>query len=47
MKSVSNSNYNSVEWLDGTEYWIGKDVEGRSCGLIWGINQWFAWRDWK
>jgi hypothetical protein len=28
-----------------SDLWIGKNVEGRGRGLIWGINAVFAWRD--
>jgi hypothetical protein len=28
------------------EYWIGKDVEGRSHDLIWDTVPAFSWKDW-
>jgi len=28
-------------------WWIGKDVEGSSCGLYKGIIPAFVWKDWK
>jgi hypothetical protein len=36
----------SVELLDGSEYWIGKDIEGVGHGLIWGLVSAFALSDW-
>ena len=28
-------------------WWIGKDMEGSVCGLIWGTFLAFVWKDWK
>jgi hypothetical protein len=29
------------------DWWIGKDMEGGVCGLIWGTILAFVWKDWK
>jgi len=31
-----------LEWLDDSEKWIGKDVEGNGCGLISGTFRHFT-----
>jgi hypothetical protein len=39
--SSSDSTVSNEE--DGSEYWIGKDVEGSGHGLIEGTSLVFAW----
>jgi hypothetical protein len=37
----------SINWNDGTEWQIAKDVEGSGYGLIQGTIPSFVWRDWE
>lgn len=45
--AVSSSGYTVLNGKMIGEQWNGKDMEGTSCGLIWGTIPVFVWWEWK
>jgi hypothetical protein len=43
--AVSSSDYRGSNHRITTEWWIGKDVDESSNGLIWGTALTFVWSD--